>query len=277
MAEIPAHINWLVDTEERLTTSDGKVVEVWGFRHEPNEEILSAWAKHFREHYCLDEEIDFYRRGYGASRSEYLRKIKLPDELEAPGPSVRAGDFGEILVADYLEFVLGFWVPRARYGAKAINDESTKGCDTVGFMFINKDDESPNDTLAIYETKARLTGDNLTTDKKASGFQAAINDSAKDHLRIAFSLNYLKQRLFETNHFEQADLIDRFQNQNDHPYKQVFGAAVIYSTDSYNKNIIKTATSDRHPSKDVLRLIVITGENLKELVHSLYERAANEA
>ena len=54
------HINWLIDTGERLTTVDGKTVEVWEFRHEEDDEILSLWARHFRNHYCLDSEIDFF-------------------------------------------------------------------------------------------------------------------------------------------------------------------------------------------------------------------------
>ena len=55
------HIDWLIDTGERLSTADGKTVEVWEFRHEEDSDILSRWARHFRNHYCLDSEIDFYR------------------------------------------------------------------------------------------------------------------------------------------------------------------------------------------------------------------------
>ena len=73
------HINWLIDTGERLTTVDGKTVEVWEFCHEEDDDVLSAWAKHFRNHYCLDSEIDLYRKGYNYSPSEYLINIKFPD------------------------------------------------------------------------------------------------------------------------------------------------------------------------------------------------------
>jgi hypothetical protein len=55
------HTKWLIDTGERLKTADGKEIEVWEFRHEKDEAVLSAWAKHFRNHYCLDTEIDFLR------------------------------------------------------------------------------------------------------------------------------------------------------------------------------------------------------------------------
>lgn len=44
---------WLTPANERLKTADGKEVEVWEFRHENDEAVLSAWAKHFRNHIAL--------------------------------------------------------------------------------------------------------------------------------------------------------------------------------------------------------------------------------
>jgi len=68
------HTKWLVDTGKRLKTADGKEVEVWEFRHEKDEAVLSAWAKHFRNHYCLDAEIDFLRGKQ--TRKDYLNTLK---------------------------------------------------------------------------------------------------------------------------------------------------------------------------------------------------------
>ena len=98
MPWISEHIKWLIDTGERLTTADGKTVEVWEFRHDDEEEVLSAWAKHFRNHYCLDCDIDFMRGR--TPRRDYLNDLKFPCRATKLGPGVRAGDFGEILVAD---------------------------------------------------------------------------------------------------------------------------------------------------------------------------------
>ena len=69
-------MKWLVDTGERIMTADGKDVEVWEFRHAKDEAVLAAWAKHFRNHYCLDTEIDFLRGK--RTRSDYLTNIKFP-------------------------------------------------------------------------------------------------------------------------------------------------------------------------------------------------------
>ena len=136
------HMKWLVKSNQQLKTSDGKSVDIFEFRHVKDEQILSAWAKHFRNHYCLDSQIDSLRCGTEYSRAEYLNKIKFPDKSIAPGPSIRAGDFAEILAADYLEYILKHWVPRVRYSHKTVSNESTKGSDTFGFLFSSDGNNS---------------------------------------------------------------------------------------------------------------------------------------
>lgn len=151
------HIRWLIDTGEKLTTADGITIHMFEFRYQDNDETFSKWAKHFRNHYCLDSEIDLLREGTGYSRCEYLKKMKLPTASKGLGPSTRAGDFGEILVADYLEYIAGYWVPRTRYDHKVIRNESTKGTDIIGFKFIGQI-ESSEDALSIFEVKTQFSG-----------------------------------------------------------------------------------------------------------------------
>ncbi len=265
-------LQWLRDTGERLQTTDGKTVEVWEFCHQNAQAVLSAWACHFRNHYCLDAEIDNYRRGYNYSRSEYLENIKFPDERTAPGPSIRAGDFGEILVADYLEYILGFWVPRTRYGDKTIRNESTKGCDIIGFKILKDGNYSSDDMLAIFEAKAQFSGRNANP-----RLQDAVEGSAKDNIRKAESLNAIKQRLFVRQLHQDAERVERFQNFEDRPYKETFGAVALFSTNVYDLKTISTTNTTCHPNSNNLMLLVIRGPALMNLVHELYRRAANEA
>jgi hypothetical protein len=265
------HLKWLSKTDDTVITKDGKPVNIYKFSHKEDSIVLTEWAKHFRNHYCFDTEIDFYREGFGFSRQEFLDNIKFPDKSKAPGPSIRAGDFAEILVADYLEFVLGFWVPRCRYGNKDTKNESTKGCDTLGFKFFDNN-ESIQDTLAIFEAKAQLTGD-----IPKSRLQDAVTDSVKDQLRKAESLNAIKQRLYETNRKEDSLKINRFQKPDDKPYKEVSGAAAMYLTKLVDNSLLSATETSIHPNSDNLSLIVIHGEDLMDLVHKLYKLAADEA
>jgi len=267
-----AHTKWLVDTGERLKTADGKDVEVWEFRHEKDETILSAWAKHFRNHYCFDGEIDYLRKGYKYSRAEYLNGIKFPDPTIAPGPSIRAGDFGEVLVADFLEYLKGYWVPRTRYGDKSIRNESTKGSDIIGFHIVEDGEVSPMDELAIFEAKAQFSG------KKAKArLQDAVDGSAKDIARKAESLNAIKQRLYGRHELDEAEKIERFQNEVDCPYKEVYGAVALFKDPLFDCNLVSLTDTSSHPHSGELVLVVIKGDQMMTLVHELYRRAADEA
>ena len=266
------HTKWLVETGKQLKTTDGKVVSIWEFRHEKDDAVLSSWARHFRNHYCLDSEIDFLRKGFGYSRKQYLNAIKFPDPKKAPGPSIRAGDFGEVLVADFLEYLLGYWVPRTRYLFKTIGNESTKGSDVIGFHIVGDGSISLQDTLAIYEAKSQFSG------KKATArLQDAVNGSAKDITRKAESLNAIKQRLGYMNKFEDAEKIERFQNEVDHPYKEVYGAVALLDNSLYDDLTISSTNTSSHPRSGDLTLVVIKGDQMMLLVHELYRRAADEA
>lgn len=266
------YLEWLVDTEERLITADGKTVQVFEFCHRDDDEVLSDWAKHFRNHYCLDSEIDTLRKSTGYSRAEYLNEIKFPDSSVRPGPSIRAGDFGEILLADYLQFILNHWVPRTRYADKSTRNESTKGCDIIGFKIIDESKSSAMDTLSIIEVKAQLS-----KGKPQNRLRDALQDSMKDVTRKAESLNSIKQRLLRTEQAQLISRVERFQNPIDRPYKEISGAAALFSTVCYSKDCISEIDASDHPNEDDLMLIIIHGKDMMKLANELYGRAADEA
>jgi hypothetical protein len=89
-AKAPKHVEWLIDIGE-LQTAEGKRVSLMEFRHQKDEAILSEWARHFRNQYCLDSQIDLLRDGTKLSRSEYLTKIKFPDAKKACAGRVHPG------------------------------------------------------------------------------------------------------------------------------------------------------------------------------------------
>jgi Cap4 SAVED domain len=266
------HLQWLAPAKVKVVTSDGHAVSVFDFKPNGDAAVMSAWAKHFRNHYCLDTQIDALRKGTPHSRAEYLKAIKFPDEASAPGPSIRSGDFAEILVADYLQFVLKYWVPRTRYVDKKVRNESSKGSDILGFKIVNKGKQSKKDELAIYEAKAQLTGTSANP-----RLQNAIDDSVKDEMRKAESLNAIKQRYLDAGHTNEVTVIERFQNQADHPYTAKSGAVALFSMPAYCPKTIAASKADGHPNAVHLSLIVIRGDDLMALVHQLYLRAADEA
>jgi|SRR3989344_635087 len=268
----PKHTDWIVDKGEKITTSEGKEVIILELDHTDDEVILSGWAKHFRDQYCDDSQIDLLRAGTSHSRSSYLKEIKFPDETQGLGPSIRSGDFGEILVADYLQYRLGFWVPRTRYRSKTIRDESTKGSDILGFKFIESDKSSPQDTLAIFESKTQFTG--RAAENK---LQEAVTHSIKDQMRKAESLNAIKQRFLDNGDAREVEKVQRFQDSVGNPYKEISGAAALFATPLFDADLLKATATSEHPNSKQLVLLVIKGIDMMKLVHELYRRAANEA
>lgn len=265
------YLDWLKDTGNALTTKDGTPVKLFELLHGEDSTILSEWARHFRNQYCCDSEIDFLRETTGKSRSEYLNDLKFPTETGGFGPDTRSGDFAEILISDYLEYLFNYWVPRTRYDRKTIRNESTKGSDVLAFKFVSTI-ESPDDCLAMYEVKAQLSG------KIANArLQDAIKDSGKDNLRKAESLNAIRQRFYESKNIQDANKIGRFQNPADRPYKDIYGAVAVYGNNIYNPLEASQSDTSEHPQKSSLSLIIIKGEELMKLVHSLYKRASDEA
>lgn len=268
----PAYLKYLTKDATELNTSDECSIDVWELTVPVDSPCLSDWAKKFRQQYCPDAEIDALREGTGLSRAEYLTQLVFPDKSKAPGPGIRSGDFAELLIADYVEHFLGFWVPRDKYAEKASRDESVKGVDILGFKVVDTAVESANDTLLAFEVKAQLVDG-----KYAGRLQTAIDDSSKDYVRSAMTLNATKRRLLKGGQRHGALVVQRFQNLADHPYVYRSGAAAVLSGKAYDETALQSSKVVEHKNAANLELIVIRGEDLMALTHALYQRAADEA
>ena len=257
---VVAHTPWFSESDIKISTVDGKAVRVIDFLHRDDEAILKLWAKHFREHYVKDENIDEACVPMGLSRSEYLQTIKFPSE-----PHIISGEFSEILVADYIEFILNYLVPRTRYNNKTNRNTSPHGVDVIAFKFIGER-EDRNDELLTCEIKATLVK------KNKNKFQEAVNHSKKDYnVRLPEALNAMRQRLKELGNLDLVKTIERFQNRTSRPYKAITGAALVCSDRCWSEDCVST-TDSTHPN-DNLYLFVIKGDSLMDLAKRLYELA----
>lgn len=266
------HISeWLKNVGEFRITS-GHLVNVLVIEHQNSEAIMSAWARHIRNHYCNDADLRSLISGTGKTKAQYLNDFLFPHRTAAPGPSIRAGDFAEILIADYLEFSLGYWVPRMKMNYKQTRDESAKGCDIIGFRFANQKQFSRGDTLIAFEAKAQFTHS-----KARNRLQDAIQDSEKDAVRLSMSLHALKHRFIQVQREDDAARVERFQNEEDNPFEKLNGAAAIISTDNYVLSELNKCDGGSHPNSQNLKLLVVHGLELMKLTHALFDRAAHEA
>ena len=269
----PKHLNWLVNTGVRKTNASGHQIEIWELTQPNSAAVMSAWAAHFRRHYISDKDIPIVVKGTGLTNAAYLREMVLPDQVTRPGPSLRSGDFGEILVSDYIEYFLGFWCPQEfRYHERENRHDPTKGCDVIGFKFNTEGRASPEDVLLIFETKS-----GLSSSSKKNRLKDAITDSAKDESRLAMSLNAFKRKFVRSRDMDKVDRVTRFQEMADKPFRQINGAAAILDDVVFGKTNLKITDASAHYNAANLKLIVIKAPSMKALIDKLYNRAADEA
>ncbi|MFG6459389.1 virulence associated protein [Roseateles sp. BYS96W] len=267
----PAYLHHLKQGES-LLLSGGVTCEMWELNVPNDATCLSEWSSRFRQTYCPDSDIDILRSGTGKSRAEYLLDLVFPDKTVAPGPGVRSGDFAELLVSDYVEFILGYWVPRGKYGEKGSRNESVKGVDIVGFKCPDAGHPKATDEMLTFEAKAQL-GDG----KYKSRLQDAVDDSGKDYLRAGETLAAMKRRMHIAGDFASMQVVERFQNVADRPFRFLSGAAAILSDSAFDADGIKGTKIAGHNNAGNLRLITVKGKDLMTLAHALYQRAADEA
>ena len=254
------YLNHLIH-ESDVDTDQHEKVAVFELKNDIEEDELDEWAKRFRQNYCKDEDIDFLRKGTGFSREDYLVNRIFPDKTDKLGPATRAGDFSELLVYDYLEFLFGFKVLKERYVAKFNRNSSTQGTDVIGYKINN----NSNDVIVTFEVKSAASGN-----KVIPKLQEAVDHSLKDPFRKAESLNAYKQRYYFKGDIKTALEIERFQDKPDIPYREQYGAVAVHDINTYSENSVKKV--DVKGQKRTL--IIIKREKLMDLIHDLYERAS---
>lgn len=262
------YLDWY-EEEQSLFTKNGEKIRVLNLNAENNDEVLNEWAEHFRNNYRTLEDLDFDIEDTGKSREEFLINDVFPDTKVQPGPATRVGDFCELLVADYIEFICNYYVPRTRYCRKINRNMSSPGSDVMGFKINEK---SPyKDEAFVLEVKG--TADPKSGKKGYKRLQDAIDGSEKDILRYSESLNAVKRRLKDSGETDKAKMIGRFQNYADKPYVIKYGASAVLTNSIFIADDMINVTTENHKVKN-LELIVIHNNGLKELIDELYRRAA---
>ena len=272
-----------------LKTKDGNDIELWSFDYDIlDATVMSEWARLFRNNYCLDSYLDMYRSGRNLSRKEFLIQNVFPDKTNYFGPATRSGDFSEILIADFLEYIENYWIPsRIRYENKPTKNSSTPGSDVVAIKFVDDSLANPQDELLVVETKGKYTGKNakkqlfeiigLPERELENRLQDAVDDSNKDPTRLGEFLNFAKVRFVNCGKIEESKKIERFQDEFGKPYNKKFGAAAFFDKVVYDDAFVLKTDCSEHSCKQKMRLLVVTGNDMMKLIHHLYEKAADEA
>jgi hypothetical protein len=255
-----------------LASVDKIPIEIIDFIPTDEDEALKNLGGHLCLHYAEQIQLDQCEEVKGISKSKFLLTELFPDRKKKPGPSVRAGDFCEILVSDYFEYHEGYVVPRIRYLSKLNRNASPHGTDVIGFKAKNPTKPSTEDELISVENKAKLTG-------PTNGYlQKAVDHSHKDAERLGMTLNAISQRSRWIRNLQHLTLlVQRFQNKSDRPYRLIQAASFFTNANLIDEADLSVTDFSNAPDRNPRRLLVFGGVEMMKFIHSIYRKAADEA
>lgn len=258
--------------DKELCSSQGDKINIYKLANELlDDDSLNTWASSLRNNYCEEHLLDSLINGTGLSKEEYLKTMVFPNPSVPQGAATMSGEFGEILIFDYINFVLNYYVTRTRYLDKINPNMPVPGSDVIGYKIQDINKPSKSDRLIVAEVKTRssINGKNLC-EKTVS---TAIDHSVKDRIRIGESLNAEKRRLLNRSKFIEAKVVERFQNKTDNPFMINFFAVAVLDSDVYSDQDVLTAIDSHHEIIGTTNILVIHSKELKLFLRDLYRRA----
>ncbi|MCH4009647.1 hypothetical protein [Companilactobacillus sp.] len=262
--------------KDDMKTDDGHVVRNVNLDIPmSNHGVLTEWAQDFRRRYIEDDDLKEEVESTGSSNAiEYLDNYIYPDKTSV-SRNVRTGDFGEIMVADYLMYVRRFWVPSLidRYQGKHNKNKSTMGADLLAIKIVKSDEFNENDELCVCEVKSGLSKSTRVNER----LQQAVDDVSQDDVetknaRTSVTLSATKMRLKKNRNVPKNEYkkITRFENILEKPFKITYLAAAVVDSTKNKRDAINKVVLNNSPHGDKLKLLILHGSDFDGLKNILY-------
>lgn len=262
--------------DRSITTSSGKEIQVYKLNSESlDDNSLNNWALGLRDNYVEQIHLKSLVKGTGLTQKEYLEKNVFPNHQDKIGASTMSGEFGEILVYDYINFVLKYYITRTRYLEKINPNMPVPGSDVIGYKVKNANKPCKSDHLIVAEVKTRSSKVGNKTSLCEKTVTNAIEHSIKDRVRIGESLNAEKRRLLNRLRYDEAKIVERFQNKTDNPFTLDFFAVAVLDNELYSKEMILDAVNSQHENLKSTNVLIIHSKELKLFLRGLYRRACS--
>lgn len=257
-----------------IISSRGEEIQVYKFNTELlDDNSLNNWALGLRYNYIEKDLSELAISGTGLTKKEYLEKMIFPNPEVSQGAATMSGEFGELLVYDYINYVLEYYVPRVRYFNKVNPDMPVPGSDVIGYKMENYNKGSKNDKLLVAEVKTRSTISGNKTTAITETITKAIQGASKDRVRVGESLNAEKSKLLTRGRFREAKIVERFQNKTDNPYNLDFFAVAVMDNELYSEQLILDVINNQNENIKFTNILIIHSKELKSFLRDLYKRA----
>lgn len=260
--------------DKSILTKDGNEIHIYKLNSELlDDKILNNWAFGLRNNYIEEHLLTKAISGTRLAKKEYLEKMIFPDPNVPQGAATMSGEFGELLVYDYIDYVLKYYVPRVRYLNKVNPNTPIHGSDVIGYKIKIGNQPSKDDELLVAEVKTRSTVSGDKTKACTKIVTDAITDSNKDRVRVGESLNAEKLKLLSRNRIEEANIVERFQNKTDNPYKLEFFAVAVMDNELYSDQVVLDVVNSQGGNIKSTNILIIHSKKLKLFLRDLYRRA----
>lgn len=257
-----------------IISSRGEEIQVYKFNTELlDDNSLNNWALGLRYNYIEKDLLELAISGTGLTKKEYLEKMIFPNPEVSQGAATMSGEFGELLVYDYINYVLEYYVPRVRYFNKVNPDMPVPGSDVIGYKMENYNKGSKNDKLLVAEVKTRSTISGNKTTAITETITKAIQGASKDRVRVGESLNAEKSKLLTRGRFRESKIVERFQNKTDNPYNLDFFAVAVMDNELYSEQLILDVINNQNENIKFTNILIIHSKELKSFLRDLYKRA----
>lgn len=260
--------------EKSIPYSSGKEIQVYKLNNELlADSILNSWASGLRNNYVEEILLEPLIKGTGLTKQEFLEKNIFPNHQNKLGAITMSGEFGEILVYDYINFVLKHYITRTRYLEKVNPDMPVSGSDVIGYKVKNINKPSKSDHLIVAEVKTRSSKVGNKNRSCEKTVKDAIEHSIKDRVRIGESLNAEKRRLLNRSRNDEAKIVERFQNKTDNPFIIDFFAVAVLDIDLYSDQVVLDVVNSQNENVKSTSILIILSKELLIFLRDLYRRA----
>lgn len=260
--------------DKKLKTSRGKCIDVYKLNNETlSEKVLNEWALGLRSNYVKEGLIETYMQGTGLTKKEYLEKRVFPSPDNSIGAGIMSGEFGEILVYDFVNYFWKYYVTRTRYLDKNTPNSAISGSDVIGYKIYDINHPNIKDNLLVAEVKTRSSISGKKISYEYNPLKSAILDSNKDRIRLSESLNAEKRRLITRERYEEAKIVERFQNKTDNPFNLKFFAVAVMDSSLYSEEFILKVANIFENEISNKNILIIHSVELMNFIRDLYKRA----
>ena len=260
--------------DRSILSKNGNKIDVFRLKNDLlDDNSLNNWASGLRNNYVEKNLLESLVEGTGLTQKEFLEKNIFPNPQNKIGASTMSGEFGEILVYDYINFVLKYYVTRTRYLEKVNPNMPVSGSDVIGYHVKNIDNPGKTDHLIVAEVKTRSSNSGNKKGLCEKTVKDAIDHSVKDRVRLGESLNAEKRRFLNRSRIQQAKIVERFQNKTDKPFTIDFFAVAVLDSDFYLDQEVLDVVNIQYEKLEKTSILIIHSKGLLNFLRDLYRRA----